>query len=166
MSTPAGRPDGSGVRVALVVSRFNHDVTSRLLAGAEACLDRHGCGAARRRVVHVPGAWELQFAAQRLAEGGGFDVVVALGALIRGETPHFDYLAQQVARGLGRVGLDSGVPTIFGVLTTDNVAQALARSEDGADNKGWEAALAALELVAALRELDLAGSDGTRPGQE
>jgi 6,7-dimethyl-8-ribityllumazine synthase len=154
MSTPGNALDGSGVRVALVVSRFNDFVTTKLLAGAEACLEGHGCSESARTVVWVPGAWEIPQAAQRLARSGAYDAIVALGALIRGETSHFDYLAQQVSRGLGQVGLSSGVPTIFGVLTTETVEQALARAGGGSGNKGREAALAALQMVRLFRELD------------
>ena len=146
--------DGSEMRVALVVSRFNELVTDKLLAGAERCLDDHGCMADRRRVVRVPGAWEIPQAAKRLAGQGGLDAIIGLGALIRGETPHFDVLAAEVARGLGQVGLDSGIPTIFGVLTTNTAEQALARSGTGPGNKGREAVLAALEMASLFRDLD------------
>ena len=159
MSTREERLDGSGLRVALVVSRFNPSVTDQLLRGAEACLERHGCTAERRLVVRVPGAWEIPLVAQRLAQRGGLDAIVALGALIRGETPHFHYLAAEVSRGLGQVALSSGIPTIFGVLTTDTEEQAVARAGPGPDNKGWEAARAALELAHVLREL------GARPAE-
>ncbi len=144
---PGGVPDASGMTMALIVSRFNDRVTERLLTGARACLERHGATPADQRVVRVPGAWELQLAAHRLATGGGLDGIIALGALIRGETVHFDVLAHQVARGLGRVGLDTGIPVAFGVLTTDTLEQALARATEGPQNKGWEAALAAIEMV-------------------
>jgi len=156
-STAEGRLDGSGLRVALVVSRFNEEVTRGLLEGAEGCLERQGCGAERRVVVRVPGAWEIPLAAQKLAGQGGIDAIVGLGALIRGETPHFDYLATAVAHGLGRVGLDSGIPTIFGVLTTDTVEQAEARAAAGPANKGREAALAALEMIHLFREIERRG---------
>ena len=145
--------DGSRIRVALVVSRFNDFVTEKLLDGAERCLERHGCTAERRKVVRVPGAWEIPQAAKRLAREGGFDVIIGLGALIRGETPHFDVLAAEVARGLGQVGLDSGIPTIFGVLTTDTVEQALARAGTNSRNKGSEAALAALEMAGLFHDI-------------
>jgi 6,7-dimethyl-8-ribityllumazine synthase len=145
--------DGSQIRVALVVSRFHDFVTEKLLDGAERCLERHGCTAERRRVVRVPGAWEIPQAAKRLTTVGGFDAIIGLGALIRGETPHFDVLAAEVARGLGQVGLDSGVPTIFGVLTTNTVEQALARAGAQSGNKGWEAALAALEMTGLFHDL-------------
>ena len=146
-------PDGSDVRVALVVSRFNDRVTSRLLHGAEECLERHGCGATQRSVLHVPGAWEIPQAAKKIAALGGHDAIVALGALIRGETPHFEFLAAQVAHALSRIGLDSGIPTIFGVLTTETLEQAMARAR-GHNNKGREAAAAALEMVRLFRDLE------------
>ena len=152
---PAKRqaPDGSGVRVALIVSRFNDRVTSRLLQGAEECLERHGCGAKQRSVLHVPGAWEIPQAAKKVAALGRHDAIVALGALIRGETAHFEYLAAQVSRGLSQVGLDFGIPTIFGVLTTETMDQAMARAR-GNHNKGREAAVAALEMVRLFRDLE------------
>ncbi len=149
----AGAADARGLRVALIVSRFNHEVTERLLRGALSCLDEHGGIDADRTIVHVPGSWELQVAARWLADAGEVDAIVALGALIRGETPHFDVLADQVARGLGRVALDSSIPVIFGVLTTENPEQAMARAGEGRDNKGWEAARAAIEMVLLRREL-------------
>ena len=153
MTSSEALRDGSRIRVALVVSRFNDLVTEKLLDGAERCLELHGCTAERRKVVRVPGAWEIPQAAKRLARGGGFDAIIGLGALIRGETPHFDVLAAEVARGLGQVGLDSGVPTIFGVLTTNTVEQALARAGAKSGNKGWEAALASLEMAGLFRDL-------------
>ncbi len=154
MATVEGRPDGAGVRVGLVVSRFNDFVTTQLRAGAEACLERHGCTEDRRVVVWVPGAWEIPQAARKLAGRGGLDAIIALGALIRGETPHFDYLASQVARSLAEIGLETGIPTIFGVLTTDTVEQAVARAGAKSGNKGWEAALAALEMIRVFDELE------------
>ena len=154
MSSPGSSLDGSGVRVALVVSRFNDFVTTKLLAGAVECLERHGCTEELREVLWVPGAWEIPQAAKRLAVAGRHDAIVALGALIRGETGHFDYLAQQVARGLGQVSLSSGIPTAFGVLTTESVDQAVERAGGRSGNKGWEAALAALQMVQLFREMD------------
>lgn len=148
-----GNLDAGGVRVALVVSRFNEFITDRLLEGAEGCLERHGCAAATRTVVRVPGAWEIPQAAKKLADAAKHDAIVGLGALIRGETPHFDVLAAEVARGLGQVALESGIPVIFGVLTTDTVEQAIARSGGRSGNKGCEAALAALEMVQLYRHL-------------
>lgn len=145
--------DGRGVRVAIVVSRFNDAVTGRLLAAAEDCLERHGCSADGRTVVRVPGAWELPQVARRLVDRGGVDAVVALGALIRGETAHFDVLAAATARGLAEVAMRAEIPVIFGVLTTDTVEQALQRAGSKGGNKGWDAALAALEMVSLYRAI-------------
>jgi 6,7-dimethyl-8-ribityllumazine synthase len=152
--TLEGTLDGKGIQVALVVSRFNDTVTRRLLEGAEEGLERHGCGEACRTVVRVPGAWEIPQAARHLVERGNVDAVVAIGALIRGETPHFDVLAAQTARGLGELAASSGRPVIFGVLTTDTLEQALARAGGKVGNKGWDAALCALEMVNLFRAID------------
>jgi 6,7-dimethyl-8-ribityllumazine synthase len=146
-----GALDGAGLRFALVVSRFNEFVTSHLLTGAQDCLARHG--APRQIVVRVPGSWELPLAARKLAESGAYDAIVALGVLVRGETPHFDVLAGEVARGLARVSMDSGVPIGFGVLTTETVEQAIERAGAKAGNKGWDAALSALEMASLMRRL-------------
>jgi 6,7-dimethyl-8-ribityllumazine synthase len=153
LRTFEGELDGRGMRIALVVSRFNDLVCRRLLAGAEDCLQRHGVSSDRRTIVRVPGSWEIPLVVRRLAEGGRHDAVVALGALIRGETLHFDVLAHEVARGLGRVALETGVPVGFGVLTTDTVEQAMARAGAKSGNKGWDAALSALEMASLLRRL-------------
>lgn len=146
-----GSVDGSGVRAALVVARFNDDITERLLEGARACLEEHGAPAPD--VFRVPGAWELPQAAARVVARGGHDCLVALGCVIRGETPHFHYVCDEANRGLGAVAREAAIPVLFGVLTTDDHAQAAARAGDGPDNKGWEAALSALQMAALYREL-------------
>ena len=150
--TPSQRV--SAGRVGILVSRYNETVTERLLAGAEACLRDRGVGPERVDVVRVPGAWELPLAARALAARGGYLAVVALGAVIRGETAHFDYVAGEASRGLMDVALRYGVPVGFGVLTCDTLAQALARAGGEAGNKGREAAEAALDAAAALAEGD------------
>lgn len=147
-----GSIDGSGVRAAVLVARFNADITDRLLAGARACFDEHGAGEVD--VHQVPGAWELPQAAARLVALGRHDCIVALGCVIRGETPHFHYVCDEASRGLGAVARGSAVPVLFGVLTTDDHPQALARAGDGPSNKGYEAALSALQMVALYRELE------------
>jgi len=157
-----GNLDGTSLRIALVVSRFNGWITERLLAGAEDCLDRHGCVGESRTVIRVPGAWELPPVVRKVAVRGEYDAVVALGALIRGQTPHFDVIAAEVARGLGQVGHDSGVPVSFGVLTTDTVEQAIDRAGAKAGNKGWDAALAAIEMATLARRLDHERSQASR----
>ncbi len=144
-----GAPAQGPPRVSIVVARFNGLVTSRLLAGAKAALATRG--ARPRHVVHCSGAWELPIVANSLAREEGTDAVVALGCVVRGATPHFDYVAGEAARGLAEVALRAGIPVVFGVLTTDTIEQALARASGRAGNKGWEAALTALDTVAAVR---------------
>jgi len=153
-----GSLDARGLRVALVVSRFNELVTERLLAGAIDCLARHGGGEDERTIVRVPGSWELPLAAKRAATSGKFDAVIALGALIRGETPHFDVLAAAISKGLSQVALAEGVPVIFGVLTTDTVEQALDRAGSKSGNKGWDAAQSAIEMVNLFRDMNRTGA--------
>ena len=148
-----GHLDGRGKRFAVVVSRFNEDITRKLESGAVEALLAHGVAPIDLEVIHVPGAWELPVACARLIDEGGIDGVVALGCVIRGETPHFEYVAGEAARGLAALQSDSRVPVAFGVLTTENVEQALARSGSGPDNKGWEAALSALEMATLFDDL-------------
>ncbi|HWG74787.1 MAG TPA: 6,7-dimethyl-8-ribityllumazine synthase [Acidimicrobiales bacterium] len=148
-----GNLSGAGLRVALVCSRFNRFITDALLSGARDGLRRHGVAGDSVSVVWVPGAFEIPLAAQRAASSGRFDVVVALGAVIRGATGHYDVVAGQCAAGVQRAQLDTGVPIIFGVLTTDDVDQAIERSGGKGGNKGFEAALAAIEMAAVLRQL-------------
>jgi len=149
----AGEPnlDGSGVSIALVIARFNEAITSRLLDGALDAVRRHGVS--KHDVYWVPGSFELPVAAKRLAEGGRFDAVVCLGAVIRHETDHYLHIATQAAAGIQRVALDSGVPCIFGVLTCDNEEQALARSGGHRGNKGSEAVESAIEMANLIRSL-------------
>lgn len=146
-----------GARFAVVAARFNHFVVDRLVEGAIDGLVRHGVSADAIDVVKVPGAWELPLVVERLARGKKHAAVIALGAVIRGSTPHFDYVAGQAASGAARAQSESGVPVIFGVLTTDTIEQAIERSGTKAGNKGWEAALTALEMVDLLNRLKSAG---------
>jgi len=150
-------------RFAIVWSRFNHAVVSKLLEGAKSCFSEHGVPGESVYVVEVPGAWELPYAAQQLAQSGRFDAVVALGAVIRGGTPHFDYVSSGTALGLGRVALDTGIPVIFGVLTTDDEAQAFDRAGGAHGNKGHDAALTAIEMAAFGRKLADDGITTKRP---
>ncbi|MDR0779129.1 MAG: 6,7-dimethyl-8-ribityllumazine synthase [Pseudomonadales bacterium] len=138
---------------ALVVSRFNSFVVDSLQAGAIDTLVRHGVSAANISVVKVPGAFELPLVAKRVAESGKYDAVIALGAVIRGSTPHFDYVAGECAKGLGQVAMQSNLPVVFGVLTVDTIEQAVERAGTKAGNKGADAAMTALELVSLLRKL-------------
>jgi 6,7-dimethyl-8-ribityllumazine synthase len=142
------------VRLAVVVSRFNRAVTDRLLAGAHEAASARNARLDDADVYPVPGAFELPIVAARLAESGRYDAIVCLGAVIRGETPHFEYVCEQAAAGIQRVALDSGVPAAFGVLTTDTVEQALARAGGDAGNKGYEAVAAVLDTLAQLDRID------------
>jgi 6,7-dimethyl-8-ribityllumazine synthase len=136
--------------IAIVASEFNHFIVQQLVDGAFDALSRNGVSEKNISLVWVPGAFELPLAAEVLAEAGAHDAVIALGAVIRGGTPHFDYVAGECARGLAQVGLKHGLPAIFGVLTTDNVDQALERAGSGAGNKGFDTAVAALQMIALL----------------
>lgn len=140
-------------RFAIVVSRFNEFITAKLLSGAIDALKRHGCNEDNLTCVHVPGAFELPFMAKKLALTGSYDAVICLGCVIRGHTPHFEYVASQVARGVAQVGIDTGVPTTFGVITADTLEQAVERAGSKAGNKGVDAALGAIELVSLLGQL-------------
>jgi 6,7-dimethyl-8-ribityllumazine synthase len=142
-----------GLRIAVVSSRFNEFASGKLLDGALDCLKRHGAAPADVLVVRVPGAWELPVVARRLAAGRAYDVVIALGVLIRGETPHFDLIAAQVARGLASAAEQTGVPVIFGVLTAETPEQAIDRAGGKHGNRGWEAAMAGIEAANVLKQL-------------
>jgi 6,7-dimethyl-8-ribityllumazine synthase len=148
-----GHLDAKGKRFALVLSRFNEVAANRLLEGAVDCLERHGAKAEQRTVVKVPGSWEIPLVASKLARSDEYDAVIALSVLIRGETPHFDILAASVSRGLADAGVESGVPVIFGVLTTDTLDQAMERAGAKEGNKGWDAALSAIEMVDLYRQI-------------
>jgi len=149
-----GGQRAAGYRFAVVVSRFNAEITEGLLAGAREALAEAEVRAEDVTVVRVPGAFEIPMAAQRLAESGRFDAVVCLGCLIKGDTMHFEYIAEAATRGIAETGQSTGVPIAFGVLTTLTDEQAEARSRPGPDNKGREAALAAVEMVTLLRVID------------
>jgi 6,7-dimethyl-8-ribityllumazine synthase len=144
-------------RFALVVSRFNSFITEHLLSGAIDAIVRHGGSAADLTIIRVPGAWEIPLVCKRAAASGRFDAVVALGAVIRGSTPHFDMVASEVSKGVAAASLDTGIPIAFGVLTTDSIEQAIERAGTKAGNKGAEAAMAAIEMVQVLAQLTSAG---------
>jgi 6,7-dimethyl-8-ribityllumazine synthase len=153
MTTYEGRLDASALRIAIVVSRFNETITRQLLEGARDCLRRHGADDRALVVAWVPGAFEIPLAAQRLARSGQYDAVICLGAVIRGATAHFEHVAGQAAAGVARVALETGIPVIFGILTTDTIEQALERSGIKAGNKGFDAALAAIEMASLLGQI-------------
>lgn len=138
---------GKGRRFGVVVSRWNDFFTEKMLGGALDTLVRHGADDENIHVVRVPGSWELPLIVQKLAQGGKVDGIVALGCLIRGATPHFDYISSEVTKGLGKIALDSGVPVTYGVITVDNLDQAIERSGSKAGNKGGEAAASLIEMV-------------------
>ena len=144
-------PSGDGLRIGVALARFNQSVTELLLAGTLDALVRHGVAEDAIDVATVPGAFELPLCAQRLASTGRYDALVCLGAVVRGETPHFDYVAGEAARGIGDVARRHDLPVAFGVLTTDTIEQALARAGGDRGNKGYEAAVSALEMVQLLR---------------
>ena len=147
MKVVEGKLEADGLRVALVVSRFNEALTSRLEDGAIDCLVRHGADPEAITVFRVPGAWEIPMVAAKVAEDGAFDAVVCVGALVRGGTAHFDLIAAEVAKGIAQTAMSAGVPVTFGVITTDTLEQAVERAGTKMGNKGWEAALAAIEMA-------------------
>ena len=149
-----GHLQGKGLRIGIVVSRFNEPVTSRLLQGAKEGLSEHGVRDQDVTVAWVPGSFEIPLVAKRLAQRGDFDAVICLGAVIRHETDHYRYVAEQAARGIADVGRETGVPMIFGVLTTDTEEQAMERAGGKQGNKGYDATLAAIEMANLLRLVD------------
>jgi len=156
MAEFAGTPSGAHRRFAVVASRFNQTIVEKLVDGALDALMRHGASAENDDVVWVPGAWELPLAAQRLLTSDRYDALVAVGAVIRGDTPHFDYVAGEASRGLARTSAEFDTPIGFGVLTCDNDEQARERAGGAHGNKGWDAALAAMEMVDLFDRLDAA----------
>ena len=152
--TIEGGRSAKGMRIAIVAARFNHFVVDKLLAGAVETLQQAGISSQDLDIVRVPGAFELPFAARKLSQGRNYDAVITLGAVIRGGTPHFEYVCSECARGVSEAARDSGVPVIFGVLTCDDMEQATARSGGAHGNKGADSALAAIEMVDLLRKLE------------
>jgi 6,7-dimethyl-8-ribityllumazine synthase len=138
---------GTGLRIGIVVGRFNEFITSKLLSGAEDALKRHGVSNENVDVAWVPGAFEIPMFAQKMAKSNNYDAVITLGTVIRGSTPHFDYVCNETAKGVASTALNTGVPVIFGVLTTDSIEQAIERAGTKAGNKGWEAAVSAIEMA-------------------
>ena len=146
-----------GARIAIVSARFNHFIVDRLVEGALDAVARHGGDLAKVTIVRVPGAWEIPVAVQRIAHGKKVDAIIALAAVIRGSTPHFDYVASEVSKGVANVSIATGVPVSFGVLTTDSIEQAVERAGTKHGNKGWDAAVSALEMISLSKALDAAG---------
>lgn len=148
-----GHLDGRGLRVGIAISRFNSFVSTRLLDGAQDALVRHGVDAENIDVAWAPGSFELPLVAQTMVQSGRYDAVICLGAVIRGDTPHFDYIAAESAKGVAEVALSTGVPVIYGILTTENLEQAIERAGTRMGNKGAEAAVSAIEMVNLMRNL-------------
>ncbi|MBI0577073.1 6,7-dimethyl-8-ribityllumazine synthase [Neobacillus cucumis] len=145
---------GTGLKVGIVVGRFNEFITSKLLGGAQDALKRHGVSETDVDVAWVPGAFEITLIAQKMAESKKYDAVITLGTVIRGSTPHFDYVCNEVAKGVSALNLKTGIPVIFGVLTTDSIEQAIERAGTKAGNKGWDAASAAIEMANLCRTIE------------
>ncbi|KPJ60023.1 MAG: 6,7-dimethyl-8-ribityllumazine synthase [Latescibacteria bacterium DG_63] len=145
-----GHLDATGKRFALIVSRFNEFISQKLLEGALDCLERHGCEEKGVDVYYVPGSFEIPSVARRLAmrkQRTGYDAIISLGAVLRGDTPHFEFVASEVAKGIASVSLETGVPVILGVITADTLEQAIERAGTKAGNKGWDAAISAIEMA-------------------
>ena len=154
MKTLEGKLVAKGIRVGIVAARFNEFITSRLLSGAMDGLIRHDVQEEDIHVAWVPGAFEIPLIASKMAKSGKYDAVICLGAVIRGSTSHYDYVCSEVSKGIAAVGLDSGIPVLFGVLTTENIEQAIERAGTKAGNKGYDCALSAIEMVNLIREIE------------
>lgn len=153
MSTFEGNLIGTGLKVGIVVSRFNEMLSTRLVGGAMDALSRHDVAAGDVDVAWVPGAFEIPLVAARMAASGRYDAVVALGVIIRGATPHFEYVASEVSKGVAKASLDSGVPVMFGIVTADSIEQAVERAGTKQGNKGWDAANGAIEMANLLKTM-------------
>lgn len=154
MNVYEGKLTGNGLKIAIVVARFNEFITSKLLGGALDVLKRHEVADENISVAWVPGSFEIPLVAKKLAESKKFDAVICLGAVIRGATSHYDYVCNEVSKGVAQVGMSTGVPTIFGVVTTENIQQAIERAGTKAGNKGSDAAISAIEMANLLRNLN------------
>ncbi len=153
MKTIEGKLDAKGLKFGIVIARFNEFISGKLLTGCIDGLRRHGADDDNLEVVWSPGAFEIPLLARKMAASKKYDAVICLGAVIRGSTPHFDYVAAEVSKGVAHVGLETGVPVIFGVLTTDNIEQAIERAGTKSGNKGFDAALAAIEMANLMKEM-------------
>ena len=149
-----GKISAEDFRFAIIVSRFNDFISSRLVEGALDALKRHGATDEQVSLVKVPGAFEIPHTAKRLVESNRYDAIICLGAVIRGSTPHFEYVAAEVSKGIANVGIESKIPVTFGVLTTDSLEQAIERAGSKSGNKGWDAAIAAMEMVNLFKEIE------------
>lgn len=148
-----GKFIGESKRFGIIISRFNNFVSNKLLEGALDALARHNVSEENITIVYVPGAYEIPVISKKMAQSNKYDAVIALGAVIRGETPHFDYVASEVAKGVAQVNLETGVPVIFGILTTDSLEQAVERAGSKGGNKGFDAAMSALEMISVCEQI-------------
>lgn len=148
-----GKLQAQGLRFGIIVSRFNEFITSKLLEGALDALLRHGAKEADIQIVRVPGSFEIPMVAKKMAQSGKFNAIICLGTLIRGATPHFDYIAAEVSKGIALVSLETGIPVSFGVITTETIEQAIERAGSKSGNKGWDAALAAIEMARVIEQI-------------
>ncbi len=148
-----GKLDASGLKFGIVVSRFNEFITNKLLSGAVDCLSRNNAADDDITVAWVPGAWEIPALAQKLVKSDKYDAVICLGAVIRGSTPHFDYVSSEVSKGVAQVGMNAKIPVVFGVLTTDNIEQAIERAGTKSGNKGFDSAFTAIELSNLFKQI-------------
>ncbi|MCC8110601.1 MAG: 6,7-dimethyl-8-ribityllumazine synthase [Ruminococcus sp.] len=153
MNVLEGMYEGKGIKVAIVASRFNEFITIKLVGGAEDCLLRHGTSADDITLAWVPGAFEIPLTAKKLALSGKYNAIICVGAVIRGATSHYDYVCSEVSKGIAQVGLDTGIPVLFGVLTTDTIEQAVERAGTKAGNKGYDCAMSALEQVSLFQKI-------------
>lgn len=153
MKTIEGKLQAQGLKFGIVVSRFNEFITSKLLEGAIDALLRHGAKEGDIQIVRVPGSFEIPLVAKKLAQSGKFNAIICLGTLIRGATPHFDYIAAEVSKGIALVSLETGIPVSFGVITTETIEQAIERAGSKSGNKGWDAAVTAIEMARVLEQI-------------
>lgn len=154
MKTYEGKLIAKKMKVGIVAARFNEFITAKLLGGAEDCLLRHGADSADIHVAWVPGAFEIPLIAAKMAKSGKYDAIICLGAVIRGNTSHYDYVCSEVSKGIAQVSLAADIPVMFGVLTTENIEQAIERAGTKAGNKGYDCALSAIEMVNLINEID------------
>jgi len=153
MKTIEGKLDATGLRFAIIISRFNEFITGKLLGGALDCLRRNNADDGKITVVWVPGAFEIPAITRKIADSGNYDAVICLGAVIRGSTPHFDYVSSEVSKGVAQVAINAAMPVVFGVLTTDTIEQAIERAGTKSGNKGFDAALSAIEMANLYRQI-------------
>lgn len=153
MKVIEGVYSGEGLKIGIIASRFNEFITSKLVSGAEDCLKRHGVADDDMSVAWVPGAFEIPVIAKRMASSGKYDAVICVGAVIRGATSHYDYVCNEVSKGIAAVSLETGIPVLFGILTTDTIEQAIERAGTKAGNKGTDCAMSALEMVNLIKNI-------------